>query len=152
MKFLITLLLLQASSLPLSRSFPSHQDKIQQLAPKTRRKLLSSFPNGNLNKDSTYKLQRDWANAPPYVSLPELYYQDLEDGSRQFIWTFDDTRARDVLAGRPEIWLYTLIDAERDEDAVLITHLLEHYSRAGQFWFSFLLFSLHYSIDAQFFG
>jgi hypothetical protein len=101
-----------------------------------RRHLLSSISNagntadGNLNTQdtATYRIHRDWLTED-HIPHPELYYQDLDTGERQLIWAFDDTLARDVLAGRPDVWLQTTFQVEHDVD--LLLPFLEHYSRLG---------------------
>lgn len=85
---------------------------------------------GKLNDKATatYRIHRDWL---PHEDIPhpELYYQDLDTGERQLIWAFDDTLPRDVLAGRPDVWLQTTFHVERDVD--LLLPFLEHCSRLG---------------------
>jgi hypothetical protein len=104
-----------------------------------KRHLLSTLGNvgrkaaavgGNLiNKDTaTYRIQRDWLPLED-VPHPELYYQDLDTGERQLIWAFDDTLPRDVLAGRPDVWLQATLHVEKDVD--LLLPFLEHYSKLG---------------------
>lgn len=72
----------------------------------------------------------DWSPWSAEAPLPELYYRDLPDGSRQLIWPYESTLPRDVLAGRSKPWLHVCLDMEKDED-VLLVHVLEHYSRLG---------------------
>jgi hypothetical protein len=102
-----------------------------------RRHLLSSITIGgnnaadgslNLKNTAAYRIQRDWLPEED-VPHPELYYQDLDTGERQLIWAFDDTLPRDVLAGRPDFWLHSIFQIERDVD--LLLPFLEHYSRMG---------------------
>ena len=76
-----------------------------------------------------YRAQRDWIDHSNHVPEPDLYYQDLDDGERLLIWSYYDTLPRDVLAGRPEVWLYVVMDVARD--AAILPHFLEHYSRLG---------------------
>lgn len=73
---------------------------------------------------------RDWLPWKPDVPSPELYYRDLPDGSRQFIWPYESTLPRDVLAGRLRTWLCVVLDINKNDDLLLV-HLLEHYSRLG---------------------
>lgn len=99
-----------------------------------RRQLQSSLPlptasDAHLDGATTFKVQSDWVPDSLDVPYPELYYQDLEDGTRKLIWAFDDTLPRDLLAGRSEVWLHATIDV--DQDAALLPHFLEHYSRLG---------------------
>ena len=63
---------------------------------------------------------------------PELYYQDLDDGSRLFIWPPDETLARDVLAGVPDVWLFCILPTdEMQETAKILPAFIEHYIRLG---------------------
>jgi hypothetical protein len=102
-----------------------------------RRHLLSTLGSiggnnggGKLNnKDTaTYRIHRDWLPQED-IPHPELYYQDLDTGERQLIWAFDDTLPRDVLAGRPDVWMHATFRIEKDAD--LLLPFLEHYSRLG---------------------
>ena len=103
-------------------------------SPRKGRQLLSSLPSSiaahQLDAVTTFKVQRDWLEDSLDVPDPELYYQDLEDGTRKLIWGFDDTLPRDLIAGRTEVWLQTIIDVGRD--GFLLPHFLEHYSRLGR--------------------
>jgi hypothetical protein len=81
------------------------------------------------NPTSTRRALIDAEPDATIVPQPQLYYDD-KDGHRMLIWNPDDTLPRDVLAGRPEVWLYCLLAADYGGPS-LLPHFLEHYSRLG---------------------
>jgi hypothetical protein len=95
-----------------------------------------------LNATATLLAQHDSLKDHAAVPDPELYFQDQEDGSRLLIWPPDDTLPRDVLAGRPEAWLQTILPASA-ATVTFLPQFLEHYARLG-FHPDRTLFTVHY--------
>jgi hypothetical protein len=88
-----------------------------------RRHLASALPP--LDASATRRAQRDAAPDPTAVPHPELYYE-----GDTLIWAPEDTLPRDVLARRPEVWLYCRLPAT-PAAAALLPHFLEHHARLG---------------------